>query len=64
MSKLFEPTVLSPHELMARATGLEPAASYVTGKRSKNKRTMNYAATCAKCRKELQVAKGVLSAEG
>src|SRR6266567_7529747 len=34
MSKLFERTVSSPHDLMAGATGLEPAASCVTGRRS------------------------------
>src|SRR5437899_11857880 len=32
MSKLFERTVSSPHDLMAGATGLEPAASCVTGR--------------------------------
>ncbi len=40
MSKLFERTVLSPHDLMAGATGLEPAASCVTGRRSNQ---LNYA---------------------
>ena len=34
MSKLFERTALLPHELMAGATGLEPAASCVTGRRA------------------------------
>ncbi len=40
MSKLFGRTVLSPHDLMAGATGLEPAASCVTGRRSNQ---LNYA---------------------
>jgi hypothetical protein len=40
MSKRFERTVLSPHEIMAGATGLEPAASCVTGRRSNQ---LNYA---------------------
>src|SRR5438094_6157743 len=40
MSKLFERTVSSPHDLMARATGREPAASCVTGRRSNQ---LNYA---------------------
>src|SRR6266849_1395506 len=41
MSKLFERTVSSPHDhLVAGATGLEPAASCVTGRRSNQ---LNYA---------------------
>ena len=40
MSKLFERTVSSPHDLMAGVTGLEPAASCVTGRRSNQ---LNYA---------------------
>ena len=40
MSKLFEHLVLLLHDQMAGATGLEPATSCVTGRRSNQ---LNYA---------------------
>src|SRR5437868_9450633 len=39
MSKLFKRTVSSPHDLMAGATGLEPAASCVTRRLRPRKQT-------------------------
>src|SRR5216684_7210387 len=46
MSKLFERTVSSPHDLMAGATGLEPAASCVTGRRSNRLNSTRYWRFC------------------